>query len=109
MTEHQSIIKKIQKAIRIQVKIFSPECTPWSQASTTADPEKKTANRTADTPALQWITDECKSTRQDCTDYIIENPAKSAIWGESPLRELQNNDRMYNNICDQCQHGAQDS
>ncbi|CAK0817055.1 unnamed protein product, partial [Prorocentrum cordatum] len=105
----QDIITRFQKAIRIQVKFYTPECTPWSQASQTADPERKAANRSADLPALQWVSDECKNTNLDGTDYVIENPAKSAIWEESPLKGLQSDERMYNNICDQCQHGAQDA
>ncbi|CAK0846103.1 unnamed protein product [Prorocentrum cordatum] len=109
LKEHQDIITRFQKAIRIQVKLYTPECTPWSQASQTADPERKAANRSADLPALQWVSDECKNTNLDGTDYVIENPAKSAIWEESPLKELQSDERMYNNTCDQCQHGAQDA
>ncbi|CAK0791575.1 unnamed protein product, partial [Prorocentrum cordatum] len=109
LKERQDIISRFQKAIRIQVKFYTPECTPWSQASQTADPERKAANRSADLPALQWVSDECKNTNLDGTDYVIENPAKSAIWEESPLKGLQSDERMYNNICDQCQHGAQDA
>lgn len=91
----------------MQTKVFAPECTPWSQASTTADPGKKASNHTADLPALKWIASECEATNLDGADYIVENAAKSAIWDEPPLRELQQDPRMYSNVYDQCQHGAQ--
>ena len=48
--EHQEIINTFYKAFRVLVKFFSPECTPWSQASTTADPKQKAMARILDKP-----------------------------------------------------------
>ena len=106
--EHTQLLTMFRQKIRVRIKFFSPECTPWSVASQTANPENKALNRERDQPLLQWIVDECKQTKTG-DDYLVENPFNSGIWTESNLKGiLEINRETYDNLTDQCRHGHQD-
>ena len=92
-------------AIGAMVLHASPTCTCWSGHSRGWTPAKRQAARDDQHSTLQFLS--AASTIQYCLgrDFLIENPAHSQIWQDSPLRYLEKLDTQMVKF-DQCMFGA---
>ncbi len=88
------------------LELSACECTLWSIACTTLDPEQKAEGRRKQGPTLKWLSDRVKARAAKRRHSLVENPWSSAIWRESPLQALLNDFPLKKT--NQCSFGAAD-
>ena len=95
-----------------EVLFAAPACTPWGANARGWPSDKRTAQRTHQRPALQFLAAVCVLQQLLGRTYIIENPKGSDSWRDSlsPLSHLVNPTStgagVFTNL-DQCAFGAQ--
>jgi hypothetical protein len=75
------MMTKARKVLRTAFFFASPECRPWSKASSTILPvDTVQVLRKEQTLSLQWIYDATEEQDRDGLGYITENPDGLAIF-----------------------------
>eukprot|EP00959_Pyramimonas_sp_CCMP1952_P402119 8426248-Pyramimonas_sp.AAC.1 len=84
-------------------------CRPWSQSNNNTDPADLEHRRDYERPQLTWTVQEyLPDLDKQNGQVIMENPSRSSIWKLTDIRLAGDilHREMFDNVADQCAHGA---
>ena len=107
-------LRRTERAFRPRHTLCEFLCRPWSQSTNRSDPGELEQRRQAERPMLYWFaTVLFPEILTDGNNFIVEDPWRSYIWTDSPLKELDAlihsfHGTPHDNTTGQCRHGARD-
>ncbi|CAE7420861.1 RE2 [Symbiodinium natans] len=105
---HQKLLHECQQSLLPAHLFAAPNRGPWSIASAGKDPAKRSFDRAAELPTLEFIFNSASWQHHHELGFTIEQPTGSAMYRDSPVARLTNMEGVGVQRLDQCMLGAQD-
>ena len=108
LPHHRAELKRLLRKHKPKILFAAPTCGPWSQASTTMNPELKAAIREEELIVLEFF---CECSRIQSSDgrwYMLENPQASELLKTKQIMNLtEETGGEFNKLC-MCAHDLKD-
>ena len=105
---HQRLLNECLAEHKPDMLFGAPSCGPWSIASGSKDPTKRSADRRRELPTLEYLHDTMLWQHNDGRAFTVEQPYGSDMFKVSPVARQLDHEGVRVQRLDQCMLGAQD-